>query len=91
MSLYMCREDLPPDGHTLYGSEYFITNFVEGQQRTICAKLFSIPFRQVVCSAIIWYNDKIIYNECECWIVKSVPRITNWHDEACQVPCNDKR
>ena len=50
-SIYMCRKDLPPGGHTLYGSEY-LKNFVEGQPRTICAKLFS---NQIV------FGLKIIY------------------------------
>ena len=30
-----------------------------------------------------------IYNECEGRIEKSVPRLANWHHEACRVMTND--
>ena len=30
-----------------------------------------------------------IYQECECEIESSIPRITVWHHEACQVVTND--
>ena len=29
-----------------------------------------------------------IHHECEGWIEKSVPRITNWHHKACRVMTN---
>ena len=32
-----------------------------------------------------------IYHECEDGIEKSVPRITDWHHEACRVMTNDDK